>query len=100
MKKSNKTTQPIILSVMTVFLVCCSQSKRQSLFFLEKAKGLGGVIINSTSADMNLCKMYNTVWEYAKVTDLDFKSAYREMMLNTSGIEMQMETNKLNHMFA
>jgi hypothetical protein len=49
---------------------------------------------------MNLCKMYNTVWEYAKVTDLDFKSAYREMMLNTSGIEMQMETNKLNHMFA
>jgi len=37
--------------------------------------------------------MYNTVWEYAKVTNLDFKSAFREMMLDTSGIEMQMETN-------
>jgi len=93
MRKSNTTTQLIILGVMTVLLVCCGQSKRQSLFFLEKAKGLGEIIIKQASADMNLSKMYNTVWEYAKVTDLDFQSAYREMMLDTSEIEMQMETN-------
>ena len=93
MRKSNTTTQLIILGVMTVLLVCCGQSKRQSLFFLEKAKSLGGIIIKQASGDMNLCKMYNTVWEYAKVTDLDFQSAYREMMLDTSEIEMQMETN-------
>ena len=93
MRKSNTTTQLIILGVMTVLLVCCGQSKRQSLFFLEKAKDLGEIIIKQASGDMNLCKMYNTVWEYAKVTDLDFQSAYREMMLDTSEIEMQMETN-------
>ena len=93
MRKSNTTTQLIILGVMTVLLVCCGQSKRQSLFFLEKTKGLGEIIIKQASADMNLCDMYNTVWEYAKVTDLDFQSAYREMMLDTSEIKMQMETN-------
>ena len=93
MRKSNTTTQLIILGVMTALIVCCGQSKRQSLFFLEKAKGLGDIIIKQASGDMNLCKMYNTVWEYAKVTDLDFQSAYREMMLDTSEIEMQMETN-------
>jgi hypothetical protein len=93
MKKSNTTTKLIIFGVMTVLLLCCGQSKRQSLVFLEKAKGLGEIIAKQASGDMNLCKMYNTVWEYARVTDLDFQSAYREMMLDTSEIEMQMETN-------
>jgi hypothetical protein len=93
MKKSNTTTKLIIFGVMTVLLLCCGQSKRQSRFFLEKAKGLGEIIAKQASGDMNLCKMYNTVWEYARVTDLDFQSAYREMMLDTSEIEMQMETN-------
>ena len=83
----------IILWVMTVLLVYCGQSKKQSLFFLEKAKGLGEIIIKQASGDMNLCNMYNTVWEYAKVTDLDFQSAYKEMMLDTSETKMLMETN-------
>ena len=93
MRKSNTVTQLLILGIMTVFLLCCGQSKKQSLIFLEKAKGLGGIIAKQALGDMNLCKMYNTVWEYARVTDLDFESAYREMMLDTSEIEMQMETN-------
>ena len=92
MRKLNTKTQLIILGVVTVLLVCCAQSNRHSLF-LEKARGLGEIIIKQASADMNLCKMYNTVWEYARVTDLDFRSAYREMMLDTSEIKMQMETN-------
>ena len=78
---------------MTSLLICCGQSKQQSQFFLERAKRLGNIIITQASADMNLCNMYNTVWEYAKVTNLDFQSAYREMMLDTSEIEIQMETN-------
>ena len=93
MRKLNTTTHLIILGVMIVFLVCCGQSKRKSHLFLEKAKGLGDIITKQASGNMSLCKMYNTVWEYAKVTDLDFRSAYREMMLDTSGIEMQMESN-------
>ena len=93
MRKQNNKTQLIILGTMIVLLVCCGQSKKQRLLFLEKAKGLGGIIITQASGDLSLCKMYNTVWEYAKVTDLDFPSAYREMMLDTSQIRMQMETN-------
>jgi len=93
MRKQNTTSQMIILWVMTVLLVYCGQSKKQSLFFLEKAKGLGEIIIKQASGDMNLCNMYNTVWEYAKVTDLDFQSAYKEMMLDTSETKMLMETN-------
>jgi hypothetical protein len=93
MRKSNTPTPLIILVVTAVLLVCCGPSKRQSLIFLEKGKGLGEIIAKQASGDMNLCKMYNTVWEYAKVTDLDFQSAYREMMLDTSDIKQQMETN-------
>ena len=93
MRKSNSTQQLIFLGVLTVLLVCCGQSQRQSLFYLEKAIGLGDIIIKQASADMNLCNMYNTVWEYARVTDMDFQSAYKEMMLDTSEIKMQMETN-------
>lgn len=93
MRKSNVTTQLIIIGIMTILLVCCGQSKKKSLFFLEKAKGLGEIIIKQASGDMNLCKMYNTVWEYAKVTNLDFQSAYKEMMVDTSETKMQIETN-------
>ena len=93
MRKSKTTTQLIILGVLVALLICCGQSKKKNLLFLEKAKGLGDIIIKQASGNMSLCKMYNTVWEYAKVTNMDFKSAYREMILNTSEIEMQMETN-------
>ncbi len=93
MRKLNTSTQLIFLGIMAVLLVSCGQSKRQSLIFLENGKGLGEIITRQASGDMNLCKMYNTVWEYARVTDLDFQSAYREMMLDTSDIKMQMETN-------
>jgi len=94
MRISRRKKQLMVLGVMAVLLVCCGQSTRQGLFFLEKAKGLGRIIITQASADMNLCKMYNTVWEYAKVTNLDFESAYQEMMLDTSEIKSQMETNR------
>ncbi|MFC2161594.1 hypothetical protein ACFLRX_08085 [Acidobacteriota bacterium] len=93
MRKTNKPTQWIILGVMTALLICCGQTKRQSFLYLEKVKDLGEIIINQASADMNLCNMYNTVWEYAKVTDLDFRSAYREMNLDTSDIAGQVDTN-------
>ena len=78
---------------MAVLLVCCGKSKDESLVFLEKAKGLGDIVSQQASGNMSLVKMYDTVWEYAKVTNLDFQSAYREMMMDTSGIEMQMESN-------
>jgi len=93
MRESKKTTQLGILGMIAVLLICCGQSEKKSLLFLEKAKGLGDIIIKQASADMNLCNMYDTVWEYARVTDMDFRSAYREMMLDTSEIKMQMDTN-------
>ena len=93
MSKSNKTALFFILGVMNGLLICCGQSKQQRQFFLERAKRLGNIIMTQASADMNLVNMYNTVWEYAKVTDLDFNSAYKEMMMDTSGIKLQMEEN-------
>ena len=96
MRKSKKITRLAFLGVMIAFSVFCGGgSKKESLLFLEKAKGLGGIIVKQASADVSLCNMYNTVWEYAKVTDLDFRSAYREMRMNTTEIKAQVATNKL-----
>lgn len=94
MKKTSQIDRLFILGGVVIFLVCCGQGKRQSLMFLENAKGLGEIIAAQAAAGTNLCNMYNTVWEYAKVTGLDFRSAYKEMMLDTSEIANQMESNK------
>ena len=93
MIKSKIPTQWIILGVMTALLICCGQTKRQSFLFLEKAKGLGEIIIKQASADMNLCNMYNTVWEYAKVSALLGRGHLSEMNLDTSDIAGQVDTN-------
>jgi hypothetical protein len=95
--RRSKGTALYLLGAMTVFLAFCGggRSKKESFLFLEKAKGLGGIIIKQASGDVSLCNMYNTVWEYAKVTDLDFQSAYREMRMNTTEIKAQVATNKL-----
>jgi uncharacterized lipoprotein YehR (DUF1307 family) len=94
MRKSNKTTQLITFGLLAVLLVGCGQPKKDNQFFLQKAKDLGDIIIKQASGDINLGNMYNTVWEYAKATEMDFKSAYREMMLDTSSLKMEMENNK------
>lgn len=93
MRKSRITRPFVFLGILVALLVCCGGSKKERFLFLEKAKGLGGIVIKQASADMNLCKMYNTVWEYAKVTNRDFRSAYREMMLDTTEIKAEMASS-------
>ena len=81
MRKSNKTTQLITFGLLAVLLIGCGQPKKNNQFFLQKAKDLGDIIIKQASGDVNLCNMYNTVWEYAKATEMDFKSAQTSIHL-------------------
>jgi len=93
MLRSYKLTHLVIIGVMTILFTYCGQPKINSQVFLTKAKDLGDILVKQAAGNMNVCNMYNTVWEYAKVTDMDFKSAYREMMMDTSGIKTQSDSN-------
>lgn len=74
----------------------CSRSTKDALLYLEKAKGLGNIIVTQSSSFTSLAKMYDTVWEYARVTEMDFKSAYDEMMGTRPGsLILEMDVNRV-----
>lgn len=89
--------QVIIILGAIVFLMAdagCGGGKKERFLYLEKTRGLGEIILRQAEANINIARMYDTVWEYAKVTDLDFDSAYSEMMLDTSEILRGMQENR------
>lgn len=93
MLRSGNTTRFIFFGMLTVLFTCCGAPKQNQQIFLTKAGDLGDIIVKQAAGDMNICNMYNTVWEYAKVSDMDFRSAAREMMVDTSSIKMQSDSN-------
>lgn len=93
MQKSAMTKRFVFVGIITVLLVCCGAPQQNKQIFLMKAGDLGDIIVKQAAGDINICNMYNTVWEYAKVSDMDFKTASREMMVDTAGIKMQTDSN-------
>ncbi len=85
----------ILTAVIGLFAAGCGHPKRDAEIYLIKAEGLGNVLVQQCSSFVSLAKMYDSVWEYSKVTHLDFKSAYDEMMANRpGGLTLEMEVNK------
>ena len=86
----------VLLSFTLGFLFSgCSRTTKDALLYLEKAKGLGNIIVTQSSSFVSLAKMYESVWEYAKVTEMDFKSAYDEMMGTRPGsLILEMDINR------
>ena len=83
-------------SLLLIILAGCGQSKKQAVLYLEKAKGLGSIIMKQSSSFVSMNRMYNTVWEYAKVTEMDFASAYDEMMgTRPDSLKLDMDVNKV-----
>lgn len=93
MRKYLRCTAALIL--LGLGMTACGGSKQRTFLYLEKARGLGDVILNQAGADLNVCKMYDAVWEYAKVSDMDFKTAQREMMGGRpEALFLEMDTNQ------
>ncbi len=87
----------VLLSLSLGFLFSgCSRTTKDALLYLEKAKGLGNIIAIQSSSFISLSKMYDSVWEYARVTEMDFKSAYDEIMGTRPGsLILEMDVNRV-----
>ena len=95
MKKPMSFCILILLIPVFISLTACGGGKQRTLLYIEKARGLGDVIMRQAQGDLNVCKMYDTVWEYAAVSEMDFDTAYREMMGGRpEALFLEMDTNQ------
>ena len=82
--------------VLGVLHLGCGQSGDKAVLYLEKTKGLANIIMKQSSSFVSMNLMYNTVWEYAKVTEMDFDAAYDEMMgTRPDSLKLDMDVNKV-----
>jgi hypothetical protein len=78
----------LVLLGTAVFFIDCSNKAQEEEEYQIKAKGIGDVIVSQVQGCVSQSKAYRTAWEYAKVTEMDFDSAVKEIL---SG---DMEANK------
>jgi hypothetical protein len=58
----------------------CSSRSRETEEYKIKAQSLGKLISGQASACVSQSKAYQAVWEYAKVSDMDFDTAAAQML--------------------
>lgn len=78
MKKCLILTAFIFL-VFGVFSGCGSRAQEEQKYEI-KAQGLGRLIAQQASACVSQSKAYQAVWEYAKVSEMDFETAAAQML--------------------
>jgi hypothetical protein len=71
-----------------IFSVSCSNRAQEEEEYKIKAEGIGEAIVSQAKGCVSQSKAYRTAWEYAKVTEMDFDAAVKEIL---SG---DMEANK------
>jgi hypothetical protein len=56
-----------------------SVSEREKMIYANKLEATGNIIVQQASACISQARSYMATWEYAKVSDIDFKTALREL---------------------
>lgn len=69
----------IFLLVIALFTGCGNQGRKESAYEI-KAQGLAELIVNQASACVSQSRAYMTVWEYARVSEIEFEKAAAEML--------------------
>jgi hypothetical protein len=69
----------IFLPVIVYFSGCGSQQREERAYGI-KAQGLGELIVGQASACVSQSRAYLAVWEYAKVSEMEFEEAAAEML--------------------
>jgi hypothetical protein len=72
-------TAPIIFLVLCLFVGCTNRAQKERQYAI-KAQSAGELIVNQAYACVSQSKAYQAVWEYAKVSDMDFKTAAAQML--------------------
>jgi len=70
----------LICLLVILFLSDCSNRAREEEAYGIKAQGLGELIAKQASACVSQSRAYMAVWEYAKVSEIDFEMAAAEML--------------------
>jgi hypothetical protein len=74
----------LIMATIFLFVVCmfvgCTNREQKERQYTIKAVKTGEFIVNQAYACVSQSKAYQAVWEYAKVSDMDFKTAAAEML--------------------
>lgn len=58
----------------------CSNRTQEVQKYKIKAQGLGELIVQQAYACVSQSKAYQAVWEYAKVSEMDFETAVAQML--------------------
>jgi hypothetical protein len=69
----------IILFVFGLFSGCSNRAQVERRYEI-KAQSLGQLMVNQAHACVSQSKAYQAVWEYAKVSDTDFKTAAGQLL--------------------
>ena len=65
--------------IFSLFSGCSNRAQEEQKYEI-KAQGLGKLIAQQASACVSQSKAYQAVWEYAKVSDMDFETAAAQML--------------------
>ena len=69
----------LIFPVFGLFSGCSNRAQEEQRYEI-KAQGLGKLIAQQASACVSQSKAYQAVWEYAKVSEMDFETAAAQML--------------------
>lgn len=70
---------PVLLLVFGLFSGCGNRAREEKEYAI-KAQSLGELITQQASACVSQSKAYMAVWEYARVSEVDFQTAAKEML--------------------
>jgi hypothetical protein len=78
MKKSHVSA--LIFLLLIIYFAGCRNQGREERAYEIKAQGLGELIAKQASACVSQSRAYVAIWEYAKVSEMEFEEAAAEML--------------------
>ncbi len=77
--KKNSVCIPALLLVFGLFFGCGNRAQEEARYTI-KAQSLGELMVQQASACVSQSKAYMAVWEYARVSEVDFETAAKDML--------------------
>jgi hypothetical protein len=77
--KKGRIITPLFFLLFGLFFGCSNRAQEEKRYEI-KAQSLGELMINQAHACVSQSKVYQAVWEYARVSEIDFKTAAAQML--------------------
>lgn len=77
--RKHRLFAPLLFLLIFSFIGCADRAQEKRQYTL-KAHKTGELMVNQASACISQSRAYQAVWEYARVSDVDFKTAAAQML--------------------